>query len=66
LITSAITVTRPTAPKPLVVWTTSAVVGPKPSAKVSSDPGDASPHGHTAESFEPVPQVIFASTVVLP
>jgi len=43
-----------------------AVIGPKPSAKLSSDPGDASPHGHTAETFEPVAQVIFASTVVLP
>ena len=42
------------------------VTGPKPSQKLSSDPGDASPHGHTAETFEPVPQVIFASTVVLP
>jgi len=47
------------APKP-------AITGPKPSAKLSSDPGDASPHGHTAETFEPVQQVIFASTVVLP
>jgi len=47
------------APKPTVV-------GPKPSAKLTTDPGDASPHGHDAEVFEPVPQVIFASTVVLP
>jgi len=47
------------APKPTVT-------GPKPSQKLSSDPGDASPHGHTAETFDPVPQEIFASTVVLP
>ncbi len=47
------------APKP-------AVSGPKPSQKLTDDPGDASPHGHDAEVFEPVPQVIFASTVVLP
>ncbi len=42
------------------------VIGPKPSAKVSSDPGDASPHGHDAEAFAPVAQVIFAPTVLLP
>jgi len=51
------------APKPVPK---PAVIGPKPSAKVSSDPGDASPHGHTAETFDPVQQVIFAPTVVLP
>ncbi len=51
------------APKPVLK---PLVVGPKPSAKLSSDPGDASPLGHTAEAFEPVQQVIFASTVVLP
>jgi len=47
------------APKPLVV-------GPKPSAKLTTDPGDASPHGHTAEAFELMQQVIFAPTVLLP
>jgi len=51
----------PPAPEPQP-----AVIGPKPSAKVSSDPGDASPHGNDAEVFEPVPQVIFASIVALP
>ncbi len=43
-----------------------AVFGLKPSQKLTDDPGDASPHGHTAETFDPVPQEIFASTVVLP
>jgi len=43
-----------------------AVIGPKPSAKLTTDPGDASPHGHTAEAFEPMQQVIFAPTVLLP
>jgi len=43
-----------------------AVSGPKPSQKFGRDPGDASPHGNDAEVFEPVQQVIFASTVVLP
>jgi len=47
------------APKPTVT-------GPKPSQKLGRDPGDASPHGHDAEAFVPVEQVIFASTVVLP
>jgi len=43
-----------------------AFFGPKLSQKLTADPGDASPHGHDAESFEPVPQVIFAPTVLLP
>ncbi len=47
------------APKPTVT-------GPKPSQKLGRDPGDASPHGHDAEAFVPVEQVIFALTVVLP
>jgi len=47
------------APKPTVT-------GPKPSQRLTADPGDASPHGHDAEVFEPVQQVIFAPTVLLP
>jgi len=42
------------------------VVGPKPSAKLGRDPGDASPHGLDAEVFEPMQQAIFAPTVLLP
>jgi len=54
----------PPAAAPPVPVPQPAVVGVKPSQKLTTDPGDASPHGHDDEVFEPVPQVIFAPTVL--